>query len=285
MLSLTELNYVRLRDFHRMRQIMDAKEKTTYDMVKQSLQDLLTRESIRTDEIDSIIYSHCLHSHPGSFFFLEQLKQDLGLEGIPAFEISDLNCATTSLAIKMGKERLSTSDKPYALLLFGEKAFTPLLRTLEDITIVSDAAAACLLKRDAESDHILHVTHYIDGNISNTEVTDEESFRWFQTSYFLGIKKVILQSLKATGLKIEDVKLFIPHNVNYDTWEYMAKAMNLPLERLYLKNIADQGHANGTDTILNTEDVYLEGLLERGDYYLFLSIGRGGAYGCVVLQH
>lgn len=275
---------MRLREVHGMVQVMEAEGETTYDMLKKALAKLMEREAIDPANVECVIYGHAMQSHPGGMMFLDRLKGQFGLQEVSSFTVTDLNCATTILAFQMAHERLKGSPKRQAILLFAEKMYTPLMRKIGDMTILADGAAACLVQKEAEGNEILQIAQFVDGKLSQVGEGDADAMRWFQVSYFLGIKKVLTQTLKLLGSSKDEVRMICAHNVNRDTWDYAARSLGLPLESIYTDNIAKLGHVNGCDLLINLEDLLEAGTLTKGDLYVLISVGLGGAYGCIALR-
>lgn len=280
-LKLTQQQYDKLRK-QGLKQVMSSGDMTCFDMLHSLLRGC---EGLwENDDLDCIIYAHALQSHPDGHDLLDKLKMIHELQDVPAFEISDLNCASSLMAIQHACHRLRHSKKNKALILVAEKCYSPFLRTITDISIISDGAALCVLDRHTENDIILDISMYIDCKITQSEHMDEETFKWFQLSYFLGIKKVLQLSLKKTNKTLNDISLIIPHNVNIDTWSYMGKSMGIPSEKIFTENIGALGHANTCDLFLNAEDVHQSKKLKSGDLYFMISVGLGGAYTCMLMQ-
>lgn len=284
-IGLNTKEYERVTDFHQLRYIMDSGAETSYDMVRKALQDLFQKNSFNSDNLGGIIYGHAMQSHPDGNGFLEKLKVEFSLEKVPSFTISDLNCVTPITAIEIATKLLSNSSKKYVLLLFAEKMYIDSMRKIEDMTVFSDGAVACLISVEGESNEIISINQFVDSKVSNIGNWDEQSYRWFQMSYFLGIKKLLKLTQRKTGIDLRDIKLIVPHNVNYDTWELASRSLNIPIEDIYTENIAELGHVSGCDIFLNLQDALSNGKLKKGSYYLLLSVGLGGAYGCILMKH
>ncbi|MGX5475589.1 3-oxoacyl-[acyl-carrier-protein] synthase III C-terminal domain-containing protein [Bacillus toyonensis] len=282
--GLSDKEYERITDFHKLRYIMDSGTETSYSMVKKSVKDLFETNKIMPDDLGGIIYGHAMQSHPDGNMFLEKLKKEFDLGDIPAFTISDLNCVTPITAIEIATKLLENSDKKYILLLFAEKMYTDSMRKIEDMTVFSDGAAACLISSQGDSNKIICVNQFVDSKVSSFGEWDDQSYRWFQMSYFLGIKKILKLTEKKANINLQDIKLIIPHNVNFDTWELASRSLNIPFENIYTNNIAKLGHVSGCDLLLNLQDSLHEFDIPKDSYYLMLSVGLGGAYGSVLMK-
>lgn len=284
-IGLNSREYERVTDFHQLKYIMDSGTANSYDMVRKALKDLFQESGITPSDLGGVIYGHAMQSHPDGNNFLEKLKVEFSLEDLPSFTISDLNCVTPITAIEIATKLISTSNKKHVLLLFAEKMYIDSMRKIEDMTVFSDGAVACLISGEGEDNEIISIHQFVDSKVSNIGEWDEESYRWFQMSYFLGIKKLLKLTQKKAGIDLSDIKLIVPHNVNYDTWELASRSLNIPIENIYTENIEALGHASGCDLFLNLQDALNNCRLEKESYYLLLSVGLGGAYGCILMKH
>ena len=67
------------------------------------------------------------------------------------------------------------------------------------------------------------------------------------------------------GVKLSDLKLVIPHDVNAKSREVMGALLGVPASRVYSKSIKRTGHAVAADNVLNHVDAVEEGALLPGD--------------------
>ncbi len=164
---------------------MDSGAETSYDMVRKSITGFISKKIASIPIIWVELYMDMLcKSHPDGNGFLEKLKVEFSLEKVPSFTISDLNCVTPITAIEIATKLLSNSSKKYVLLLFAEKMYIDSMRKIEDMTVFSDGAVACLISVEGESNEIISINQFVDSKVSNIGNWDEQSYRWFQMSYF-----------------------------------------------------------------------------------------------------
>ncbi|MFD2878334.1 3-oxoacyl-[acyl-carrier-protein] synthase III C-terminal domain-containing protein [Paenibacillus rhizoplanae] len=60
------------------------------------------------------------------------------------------------------------------------------------------------------------------------------------------------------------------------TWSTLARALGCPLDKFYASTLEDAGHLHNTDILLNVNEAVRTGSLNRGDFYLAVTIGFGG---------
>lgn len=189
-IGLSEEQTETLRDVRGLSCVMDSEGRTTYDMLQMVMSRLLEKVDVDPESVACLLYSHAMQSHPGGMMSLESLKSSFGMEGVPSLSISGMNCATAILAFDLAVSRLRASSKKYAILLFAEKIYTPLMRKIDDMTVLSDGAAACLIEKGSERNQIMSISQLVDGKLASIGNWSEEDYRWFQLSYFMGVKKL-----------------------------------------------------------------------------------------------
>lgn len=167
------------------------------------------------------------------------------------------------------------SPSDLALVLTGEVAFTPKLRVVPRSTLVGDASTASLFSTSGLDHQLLSVkTHLIPGYEKGIYLCDKALIS-FELIYISQTVSLVETVLKVAGVSIQDIKVVLPHNVNIPTWEKIALALNIPLSRVYLKNIPVYAHTFSSDHLINLESILNEGLLKKGDLYLMVACGLG----------
>jgi 3-oxoacyl-[acyl-carrier-protein] synthase-3 len=105
-------------------------------------------------------------------------------------------------------------------------------------------------------------------------------FRW--AAYEMA--KVAQETLDRTGIKVEDLDLFVPHQANMRITDAMAKAMKLPEHVRIARDIADQGNTSAASIPLALARMYAEGTARSGDLALFIAFGAGLTYAAQVVR-
>ena len=89
--------------------------------------------------------------------------------------------------------------------------------------------------------------------------------------------------LEESGLKAEDVKLFIPHQANQRITDAVAKNLNVESERVY-SNIAMHGNTSSASIPIGLDECVEAGKITTGDLILLASFGGGVTWGGVLLR-
>lgn len=69
--------------------------------------------------------------------------------------------------------------------------------------------------------------------------------------------------LNDQNLDLSKISLILPHNVNISSWRQLSKSLDIPIQKIYLKNVSKYGHCFCADPFLNLESVIEEGILKK----------------------
>jgi 3-oxoacyl-[acyl-carrier-protein] synthase III len=98
--------------------------------------------------------------------------------------------------------------------------------------------------------------------------------------------KVMVQATKEAldqaGLKVEDLKLVIPHQANIRIIEAAARGLHLPMEK-FMVNLDRYGNTSTASIPIATVEAAEQGKLERGDKLVFVGFGAGLTWGAAVV--
>ncbi|WP_281898826.1 3-oxoacyl-[acyl-carrier-protein] synthase III C-terminal domain-containing protein [Phytohabitans aurantiacus] len=211
----------------------------------------------------------------------------LGLTRASAFAVADHGCATGLLALDVAATLLAGDGDPdaLALILSGDKTFTPFTQWVADVTVMGEGVAAVLVGADTGRDRMLGYASRIHGRTDAVVDMTPEIVRHARQIYQSALAEVVHAAVGAAGITIPDIDLVLPHNVNRVSWTVAAENLGIPRDRLFLDNIARTGHCFCADPFINYERVRQLGLLRPGDRYLMTSAGLGQTFAAMVLQH
>jgi 3-oxoacyl-[acyl-carrier-protein] synthase-3 len=89
--------------------------------------------------------------------------------------------------------------------------------------------------------------------------------------------------LKRNNLKLDDIKLLIPHQANMRIIQATADRLGLPPERVLL-NIDRFGNTTAATIPLGMADAIADGRLKKGDLILLVSVGAGFTVGGILVR-
>lgn len=218
---------------------------------------------------------------------VQQVRDALGLNHATTLAVADHGCATGLLALDVCGTLLAADPDPdaLALILAGDKTFTPFSQWVEDVSIMGEGVAAVLVGSGRDRDRVLGYAARIHGRADGVIDLTPEVAKHARQIYQDAMKEVIVAAAEEAGLGVADLDLVLPHNVNRVSWTVAADRLGVPKERIFLDNLAATGHCFCADPFINYQTVCELGLLRPGDHYLMTSAGLGQAFAATVLRH
>ncbi len=217
---------------------------------------------------------------------LHEVCREFGLGHAEAFTVSHHACASGLLAVDLAGRLLASDDDPdaLALVLAGEKTFTPEAYLVPETSIFGEGASACLIGATGERDRLLSYTANLRGEFDGE--LDEVAGR-FQREYHDSLSEAILAATSTAGLTMADIALIVPHNVNTVAWKRVCTRTGYPMAQVLLDNVATYGHVFCADAFINYQTAMARGLLKPGDHYVVAAAGagRGATFSAMVFQH
>jgi 3-oxoacyl-[acyl-carrier-protein] synthase-3 len=92
-----------------------------------------------------------------------------------------------------------------------------------------------------------------------------------------------VQAIKSSGLSLDDIALFIPHQVNLRIVQSLAKSLGLPLEKFYV-NLDRYGNTSAASIPIALCEALEEGRLKDGDNVALLGFGAGLTWATAVVK-
>jgi 3-oxoacyl-[acyl-carrier-protein] synthase-3 len=238
-----------------------------------------------------LIYAHTIQNvAPADVDVAAELAVRLGLDPVEAFALTQQNCATGLAAIDVAAELLRADGDPAgrALVVTGEKAFSRLAQLIENTTIMGEASTACLvgIGADAGTGGGLRVRSYVTRTIGrHAEIfrPSPAAQQDFHDTYIDRVTAVMHAAVAGAGLRLDDITLVVPYNVNHSTWRRVIPALGVTRERVYLDNISRYAHCFCSDPFLNLATMRAEGRLGPG-HYLLTAVGLGATYAAMVVE-
>jgi 3-oxoacyl-[acyl-carrier-protein] synthase III len=218
---------------------------------------------------------------------LHDLCAALHLGHAIAFTVTHHACASGLLAVDVAGRLLAADGEPgaLALVLAGEKTFTREAELVPDTSVFGEGAAACLVSADGEHDRLLSYVSRVRGDFDGRLMADAELLARFQKAYPEALAEVILAAVDRAGLRLAELSLILPHNVNAVSWRGICRRIGFPVDRVVLDNVPLTGHNFAADPFINYRTATERGLLRDGDAYLVAAAGLGAIFSAMVFRH
>ena len=275
------------RKFHGLDRLHDDPESTVFDLVAAAAQEALRGMPDRS-AVRYLLYAHTIPDvAPVAFDAARVIADRLGLSGADAFAVTQQNCASGLAAIDIAGELLRADGDPAAraLVLTGEKSFTPVTRFIADTTIMGEASAACLVSVGGGRNRVRSYAARSRGEFADGIRLAPDLLKDFNESYAEDLISIVEEAVGGAGLRMADIDLVVPHNVNKLLWLRIIARLGLDPQRIYLDTIAEYSHCWCSDPLLNLVSLEAAGRLVPGGHYLLTSVGLGSTYAAMVIEH
>ncbi|RKE23363.1 3-oxoacyl-[acyl-carrier-protein] synthase III C-terminal domain-containing protein [Streptomyces sp. TLI_171] len=217
---------------------------------------------------------------------VRELCAELGLDRAAVLAVGHHACASGLLAIDAAGRLLAADGDPdgLALVLAGEKAFTPEAGMVPDTSFFGEGAGACLVAPGGDRDRVLSYAVDLRGEF-DTDAVEQASE--FQRIYSEALAGAVLAAVERAGLAMDAIGAILPHNVNRVAWHQVCRTLGYPRERVVLDNVAGVGHVFCADHFVNHRTARERGLLRPGEPYVMAAAGagRGATFAAMVLRH
>lgn len=199
---------------------------------------------------------------------------------------SDLvRAGTEEYVLVIGVERMSDSTEPTdrsVRFIFGDGAGAVVVGRGEETGIGpvvwgSDGAQGTAIRQEPD---------WVDFATNPTQtrpwikMEGTSVFRW--AAFEMG--KIALQTLDRSGVTMDDLDAFIPHQANARITDVIARSIHLPETVAVSNDIAETGNTSAASIPLAMEEMLRTGKSKAGDTALLLAFGAGLAYAGQVVK-
>lgn len=170
-------------------------------------------------------------------------------------------------------------------VLFGDGAGAVVLRATNKATgmlasaLGSDGSGADLLwipaggaKHPASTETVQNRMHYLRMN-------GNEVYRFAVNV----MAKASLQVIKDAGLDLEDIELVIPHQANIRIIQSAAKALKIPIEKIFT-NVDRYGNTSAASVPIALCEAIEQARIKTGDHIVLVAFGAGLTWAATAIQ-
>jgi 3-oxoacyl-[acyl-carrier-protein] synthase-3 len=287
-----------------------AEGQTPVDLAQQASQRALEAAHLDASDLDCIVLATLSPEaeFPGTSFFLHER---LGASDIPCFDLRaqcsgflySLGVANGFLSSGMYRRVLVVGCEVHSsgidltdagrdvAVIFGDGAGAVVLEANED---PADPAGVLEVRIHAEGKHARKLWIEAPGSgfapvrISHELIDERRHFprmdgRFVFKHAVTRMPEVLLETLNAASLKLEDVDLFLFHQANLRINEYVAQQLGVPAEKC-LSNIERYGNCSAASIPMLLDEAVRGGLLEPGQLVSMTGFGSGFSWGSAVLR-
>jgi 3-oxoacyl-[acyl-carrier-protein] synthase-3 len=274
------------------RRIADEKTATS-DLVAEASRKALAMAKLKPEDVDTIIVAT---STPDTVYPATAcwVQKNLGIKGSAAFDIS-AGCSGFIFALEIAANLIITGTSKRALVCGGE-VMSKVVNWQDRATCVlfGDGAGACVIEATDKDTGILSSNWGCDGNLATLlyqpaggtrmPATEETVAKKLHSVAMAGnevfkhavraMSQAALKALKDADIKVEDVKLFIPHQANMRIMQATRERTGIPFEKTYIV-IHKYGNMSAATVPICIDEAFREGKIKDGDIIILSAFGTG----------
>lgn len=298
----TSDEWIRTRSGIRERRLAGEGE-NTLTLATQAARGAIDNAGMSPADIDMIIVATCTPAYqiPATACFLQHA---LGCRHVPAFDMAAA-CSGFVYALVTGTSLMQTGGYKNVLVVGAEtmSAFTD----FEDRTVcvlLGDAAGAAVIgPADNETSGMYDQSLGADGAGAKliwvpaggsaepaSVKTVNERLHYMKMKgrdvYKFAVTKMqetLVAAVERAGIKLDDIKLVVPHQSNLRIIESAAEKLGLRSEQVAV-NIDRYGNTSAASIPLALEEAWRAGRIGRGDWVLLAGFGGGLTWGTALLR-
>lgn len=291
----TSDEWIRERTGIQERRIADEKEVTS-DLATFAAKDALSDAGLDASDIDLIVLATTTpdRTFPAT---ATAVQAKLGIAQGAAFDVQAV-CSGFLFALATADSLLKQGLFQRALVL-GAETFTRILDWTDRGTCVlfGDGAGGIVLKATTDEEDRGIITHYIrtdgrqsdllyvDGGVSSTGTIGQVRMlgnRVFKSAV-INISEAINKVLDETGLSVEEIDWFVPHQANQRILDAVAKKLGID-ERKVVTTVNKHGNTSAASIPLALHTAVRDGRIKKGDLVVSEAMGGGFSWGATAFR-
>lgn len=276
---------------------------TTATLATAAARNALADAKINANQLDLIICATITPDmpFPASSCFVQEA---LGAQDVPAFDISAA-CSGFIYALTVGTQFIE-NGKYRRVLVIGADVMTRFTDYTDRSSCIlfGDAAGAVVLEPTSEDGRgVLYTVMHADGSgwdfiqlpaggtrMPPTHETVDQKLHYVKMRgrdvYKFAVEKmqwILGDCMDKCGLKVNDIDMVIPHQVNIRIIESAARKFDFPMEKVYV-NIDRYGNTSGASIPLALEEARRFGKISAGSTLLLVAFGAGLTWAGAVIR-
>ncbi len=273
----------------------------TSDLASLAALNALAKAKIKPEEIDLLIVATATPDHlfPSTACIVQG---KIGAYRAAAFDLS-AGCSGFIYALCVAAQLITTGSYRY-ILVIGAETLSKFL-DMEDrstCVLMGDGAGAMLLGRGREKQFLCFrleangqggqflelpaggsylpaSRETVASGLHYIKMQGREVFKWAVEKMSLAS----LQALRDSGLKQEEIDLFVPHQANLRIIVAVAERLAIPIEKVLI-SLHKYGNTSAASIPLTIQEGLNEGKIRAGTKLLLAGFGAGFTWGSVVLR-
>ena len=182
--------------------------------------------------------------------------------------------------------RITNYKDRSSCILFGDGAGAAVLEGAEDDTrgligfkLGADGSGADFMITPAGGSRQPTTHETVERRLHYMKIRGREVFK-FAVNKMVELIKGLLDE---DNLTIDEVKLVIPHQVNYRILSFAAQKLEMPMEKIYI-NIDKCGNTSAASIPIALDEALEKGLIKKGDLIALVAFGGGLTWGSCLIR-
>ena len=251
---------------------------------------LLDNCGVRPESVDLLLYAGATapsHHVEGKDFLSNfnypatKLQYELDLTRASVAGISQAGCMGLTYAVKFAGDFLRSNGDAECVLCVSADVLPKGVQREILYNVISDGACALMVTRNSVQNRILAHRSVTKGYYWDCISRKNEIL----AAYFPTAKNLVQDVLRSAGCAPEDLRMVLPHNVSYRSWEILLDLIGVKKEQLFAENISQKGHVIAADNWINLKDAMTADLLNPGDKLLAFNFGFGANWAATLIEH
>lgn len=251
---------------------------------------LLQNYGIRPESVDLLLYAGAIapsHHVAGEQFLSNfnypatKLQFELGLTRASVAGISQAGCMGLTYAVKFAGDFLRSNAEAQCVLCVSADVLPEGVQREILYNVISDGACALMVARNSARNRILAHRSVTKGYYWDCVARKNEIL----AAYFPTAKNLVQDLLRGADCAPEQLRVVLPHNVSYRSWEILLDLIGVKKEQLFAANISQKGHVIAADNWINLKDAMTGNLLNPGDKLLAFNFGFGANWAATLIEH
>lgn len=284
------------------RYMLSNNDENTLSMAITAAKGVLQKAGLRGSDIDMIVFCSMLPEHtspPCSIFIHEAIE---GKRETICYDLNG-NCSGMTIAVEQITNYMKGNPDVKNALVVGSDYISMLVNPDNELTHgnFGDAACALLLEKTGEDSGVVDAKYYINSeecrniafpacgfsNIFRATDKNDIYFKWLPfdgSACTVPAIENIQQLLLKHGLTCSDVNLFCLSQFAYKNITLIQEGLNVDKEKfIYIGD--EYGYTATTSPWIALFEAEKRGLVKRGDYIVFWTIGAGSESIALLLKY
>ncbi len=207
------------------------------------------------------------------------LQEEIGLDRASVSAVAQQGCAGMFSAMRQARALLAAEPDLQHVMCVGADVFPAGAQREVLYNIVSDAACACVVSREAIQYRWLGFNQVSKGYYWDVPLKQSEII----AAYFPSAALTIRGLLRKLEVNADDIDLVIPTGVNASSWPVLLRMCGICEDRLYQPQHRS-GHTISADSFLMLEEARRRGALRPGMKLLIFAYGFGSSWFAILLE-